>query len=129
MGVVGSAAGELRARAIHFADQLRIIETVFPLGDGRAGERVGGDDVGAGQQIGQVQLDDRVGLGQHQQIVVAGQRGRMIDEAGAAQVGLRRLQSLELCARRAVEHEDPVCCCGSERDCRAHATAVLDEAS
>ena len=115
MRIVGCAAGELRGGAVELTDQFRIVESVLALRDGGAGERVGGDDVGARQQVRQVQFDDRVGLGQHQQVVIPGERRRVVAEAAAAEIVFRGSQGLELGSAGAVEHQDALGCCRPQR--------------
>ena len=72
--LIGGLPGQSGGSSVELDDQSRVIEPVLALGNGRARERVGGDDVGAGEQVRQVQLDDRIGLGENEEVVVARQR-------------------------------------------------------
>ena len=79
---------------------------IIGLGDGLRVEGVGLDDVGAGLQIGVVDLADDVRLGQHKQIVVALQIVAMVLEARAPIARLVQLIALDHGAHGAVEDQD-----------------------
>ena len=76
-------AGDARRREVDVAHVFD--RPVVSLRDARRREGVGLDDVGAGEQVAQVDLAHRVGLGQHQQVVVAGEITGMRLEAFAAE--------------------------------------------
>ena len=82
------------------------LEQVVGLRDGRAAERVGLDDVGAGGEVLAVDLADDVGPRQDQQVVVAAQILRVVLEPLAAEIGLGGLVALDHRPHRAVEDED-----------------------
>ena len=71
-------------------------------------ERVRLDDVGAGLQILAVDLLDRLGLRDAQQVVAALQVAAMRRIAAAAELRLAEGEHLDHRAHRAVEHQDPV---------------------
>ena len=104
----GGGTGEAGCGGVDLVDQLGLIEPVLALGDDGRRERVGGDDVGARQQVPEMEVADGIGLGEHQQVEVAGQRRRVIGEPVAAQFGLGQPERLELAAAGAVEHQDPI---------------------
>ena len=104
---IGAAARDRRRGAVHLAHPRG--ETVVGLRDRRRVEGVGLDDVGAGFEVGVVDRRDRLGPGQHEQVVVALQVVAVVGEpAGgrAAEVGFGELQLLDHRAHRAVEDED-----------------------
>ena len=84
-----------------------VFEQVVRLGDSRAAEGVGLDDVRARFEERVVDLGHRLGLGQTQDIVVALEVLGVIHEAVAAVVGLRELLLLQHRAHGAVEKHDP----------------------
>ena len=100
-------AREPRAFAVELVDDR--LEAVVGLGDRGGREGVGLDDVGAGAEIVQVDVADRVGLGQDEQVVVALEVLAVVAEALAAEVGLRQLERLDLGPHGAVEHQDALC--------------------
>ena len=69
LGAARRAAHQPRAVAVQLVDTAP--HAVVGLGDGGRGEGVGLDDVGAGDGVAVVDLLDRLGLGQDQQVVVA----------------------------------------------------------
>ena len=101
---LGGGARELGAVAVELIGEVRHV--VVGLRDRGRGERVGGDDVGAGAQIFGVDVLDRLRLGQDQQIVVAADVAMEIRETLAAKRGLVILQALDHGAHGAVEHQD-----------------------
>ena len=101
---LGGGAGEPCAVAVQLIGEVRHV--VVGLRDRGRGERVGGDDVGAGAQIIGVDVLDRLRLGQDQQIVVAADVAMEIRKARAAKRGLVILQALDHGAHGAVEHQD-----------------------
>ena len=99
-----AARQSLAALAVQVADDA--LHAVVGLGDRSRGEGVGGDEVGAGHGVGVVNVLDRLGLGQHQQVVVAAQVARPVGEALAAELLLGEAVPLDHRAHGAVEHED-----------------------
>ena len=83
-----------------------LLHAVVGLRDRRRGERVGRDDVGAGAEIGEMDVAHRLRLAQVEQIVVAAHLAVPGIEARAAIAGLVQLVLLDHRAHRAVEHED-----------------------
>ena len=83
---LGGGARQLRALEIELIGDIRHV--VVGLRDRGRGKRVGGDDVGAGAQIIGVDVLDRLGLGQDQQVVVAADVAVKIRKALAAEGGL-----------------------------------------
>ena len=100
----GRRARELCAVAVELIGEVRHV--VVGLRDRGRGERVGGDDVGAGAQIVGVDVLDRLRLRQDQQIVVAADVAVKIRKTLAAEGGLVILQALDHGAHGAVEHQD-----------------------
>ena len=101
---VGRLPGEPRGGDVHLVG--RRLEPVVGLRDGRRGERVGLDDVRAGGEVRLVNPDDRLGLRQHEDVVVALQLVRMIGEARPPEVRLLEPQGLHHGRHGAVEHQD-----------------------
>ena len=101
---VGRLAGDFRRRDIHLIGD--VLEAVIRLADGLGVEGVGLDDVGAGFQIGVVDLADDLGLGEHEEIVVALEIARVLLEARAAIAGLVQLVALDHGAHGAIQDED-----------------------
>ena len=100
--------GRLRnARALDVQLVRHVLEQVVGLGDRRAAERIGLDDVGAGREILAVDLVDDVRTGEDQQVVVALEVLRVVPEPFAAEVRLRELVTLDHRPHRAVEDQDP----------------------
>ena len=79
---------------------------VVGLGDRGRRERVGRDDIGAGAQVGDVNVADRVRAAQVEQIVVAAHLAVPRVEARAAIAFLAQAERLDHGAHGAVEHED-----------------------
>ncbi len=97
------AADEAGGVAVELIDHR--LHGVVGLGDRGRGKGVGLKDVGPGQRIGEVDVLDRLWLGQNEQIVVALERAVAGDEALAAELGFVEPQVLDLGAHRAVEQQ------------------------
>ena len=106
LGRVGGGPGQRRSGSVQLGDGLDI-EAVVGLGDDRGGERVRGDDVRAGREVGRVDRAHHVGLGQAQEVAVAADVPGVIAEALPAPVGLAQVLLLEHRAHRPVEDQDP----------------------
>ena len=104
LGEVGRLTREAGTLAVQFDCQR--LHAVIGLGDGGARKGVGLDDVGAGQEVIEVDGPDGVGLCEVEEVIVAAQIARPLDEAAAAEVGLRELVTLNHRAHGAVEHQD-----------------------
>jgi len=89
---------------VHLVGQPR--HAVIAQRNGVGVEGVGLDEVCARLQVSQVDGTDDVGLGQHQQVVVALEVTGPVGEALAAEVSLAQPVLLDHCAHRAVEDED-----------------------
>ena len=126
LGIVGCSTCQLSGGAVELADQGRVVEAVLALRDGGAGERVGGDDVSAGEQVREVEFDNGLGLRQYEEIVIPGERRCVILEACATQIALGCAQRLELGSTGAVQHEDAIGCCNTQGLGCAHAAATFD---
>src|SRR5262249_5006867 len=70
------------------------------------GERIGGNDVGAGTKVIEMKLAHCIGLRQDEDIVVAAQVGRPVGKARTTIAGLAKLEFLYFRAHGAVEHQD-----------------------
>ena len=103
-------ARQSRAVAIEFVDL--ILHPVVGLRDRGRGEGVGLENVGAGQRVGQMDVFDRLRLGQGQKIIVALQGAVAGMKAIAAEVRLIEIQALDLGAHRPVDDQDAL---GSRR--------------
>ncbi len=103
-GLLRRFAAEPRGLAIELRHQP--LHAVIGLRDRRGVEGVGGDQIGAGQAIGEVDVLDRLGLGQRQQIVVAAQVAQPVGKPFAAKLFFGETITLDHRAHRAVEHED-----------------------
>ena len=114
LGLQRRAAGETRAVAVELVDHL--LHAVVGLGDRGRGEGVGLEDVRAGDRIGEVDVLDRLRLGQGQKVVVALEMALAADEALAAEMVLLERELLDLRAHRAVEDENAL----ARRRRRAH---------
>jgi hypothetical protein len=101
---VGALATETGCGEVDVAH--RMLQCIIGLADRGGVEGVGLADVGAGREIGVVQLGHEVGAGEAQQIVVALQRMAVILEMAVAEIILAEPLLLEHHAPRAVEHED-----------------------
>jgi hypothetical protein len=101
---IGHFTCQACTRHVHLVGQR--LHAVVGLGDGVGAEGVGLDDIGAGLEIGSVDLAHDPWLGQHQQVVIALQiRGPCL-EAFATILRLARLVSLDHGAGGAVEDQD-----------------------
>ena len=101
---VGRLACQARRRHVHLvAERLHVVVGHRDL---LRVEGVGLDQIGARLEIGAVDVTNQIGLGQHQQVVVALQIVRPVGKPLAAIVGLAELVALNHGAHGAVEHED-----------------------
>ena len=82
------------------------LSAVVRLGDDRAAEGIGLDDVRPGFEVGAVDFLDYVRAGEYQQIVVALQVTGVVLEVAVAVVGLGESVALDEAAHGAVEDED-----------------------
>ena len=92
------------AGRVHLVGEL--LHAVVGHDDRGRRERIGLADVGAGEEILQMDGADGVRLRQHQQVVVAAHVLVPVLEPLAAIVGLRQFELLDHRPHRAVEHED-----------------------
>jgi len=97
---------DLRARPVHLIDG--VLQAVVALRDRGCREGVGGHHVGAGVEVGAVQLFDKVGPRQAEHVGIALEGGRMVLEALTAVVRLGELLALEHRPDRSVEDQDPL---------------------
>ena len=77
---------------------------VIGLRDGGGGKRIGFDNIAARLQKYGVNISNNIGLGQRQQIIIAGHIGLVIGKPRAAIGRLIKLMTLNHRAHRAVEH-------------------------
>ena len=101
---VDGLAGDLDRRGVQLADEVRH-RVVFHR-DGRAVEGVGLEDVGAGVEVGAVDVADDGRLRDDEQVVVALELAGVVLETVAAVVLLLQLELLDHGAHRAVEVDD-----------------------
>ncbi len=106
---IRDGARELRGGLVQFVDD--VFQVIIGLGHGGRIEGVGLDDIGAGVQVGAVNVADDLRLCQRQQVVVALQVGVMIREARAAVVGLFQLVTLDHGAHGTIQDQDAVFKC------------------
>ncbi len=104
--LVGGLARDPGRRAVDLAD--RVLDPVVGHGQPGGGEGVGLDDVGAGAQVGAVDLADHVRARQAEEVVVAEQGGGVGAEMVAAEVVLGEGVPLDHGAHGAVKDEDAV---------------------
>ncbi len=97
-------ARELRAREVELIGD--VFHAVVGLGDRGRREGVGRHDVGAGPQIGEMDVADRVRPGEVQQVVVAADLAVPGVETGAAITLLIETERLDHGPHGAVEHQD-----------------------
>ncbi len=90
------------------------LERVVGLGDGRGGERIGLDEVGAGLEVLAVDGADDIRTREDEDVAVAAQVLRVILEALAAEVGLRQLVALDHRPHRAIEDEHALLECAAQ---------------
>ena len=69
------------------------------------------DDVGAGLEVGVVDLAENIRPGQGQQVVVALEGGGVVGKPVAPEIGLFKPVALDETAHGPVEDEDAVFCC------------------
>ena len=100
-----------------------LLHAVIGLRDRRRGERVGRDDVGAGAEVGEMDVAHRLRLAEIEQIVVAAHLAVPGIEARAAIAGLVQLVVLDHRAHRAVEHENALGGLGAQGLLNAHYAA------
>ncbi len=98
--------GELRRLHVELVHDA--LEAVVRLHERVRVERARLDHVGARVEVRGVDSVNHLGLGEHEEIVVALEIARMIREARAAVIGLRRAVALHHRPHRAVEHDDAV---------------------
>ena len=98
------AAREPGAVAVEFVHHF--LHAVIGLGDRSRGKGVGLQNVRAGHRIGEVNVLDRLRLGEGEKIVVALEMAFAAVEAGAAEMRLLEGEVLNLRPHRAVENED-----------------------
>ena len=102
--LVGGLASEPRALAVQLTDDA--LEAVVGLADRGRGERVRCRDVGAGLEVGAVDAEDDVRLGQVEDVRVAGDVLRVVAEQVAGEVFGREALALQHRPPGAVEDED-----------------------
>ena len=95
-----------RPVAIEFIDQ--VLHAVVGLRDRGRGEGVGLENVRARQRVGEMDVFDRLRLGQGQKIIVALQWRSQAMKTFAAEVASRRAQALDLGAHRSVDQQNPL---------------------
>ena len=76
-----------------------VLQVVFREHDARAAEGIGADDVGAGLQVGAVDVAQHVGAGEVQMLVAA-----LV--VGAAEIGGRQRLGLQEGSHGAVQYQD-----------------------
>ena len=102
----GQRGGAHQPRTLEVQLIRDVLHAVIGLRDRRRGERVGRNDVGAGAEVGEMDVAHRLRLAKIQQIVVAAYLAVPGIEARAAIAGLVQFVFLDHRAHRAVEHED-----------------------
>ena len=80
------------------------------IGHGDTGgvEAVGFQNIGTGRQIGLVDLADHLGLGQHQQVIVALEIATPVGKTRAAVIRLLELVALDHGTHATVDDQDPL---------------------
>src|SRR5262249_30488980 len=101
---IGRGAGELGALDVELIGNAR--HAVVGLGDARRGERVSGDDIGAGTEIREMNVADLRGLAEDEQVVVAAHLAVPGIEARAAIALLVEPERLDHGTHGAVEHQN-----------------------
>ena len=104
VGFFGSLAGEPCGNLVEFDDLVDSAVVALRHTVGRKG--VGLDDVGAGEEIAQMDVAHRVGLGEGQQLVVAAEIMTVVAEAVTTERVVGQAECLDLGAHRTVEHDD-----------------------
>ena len=102
--LVARGRGQPRRGEIHLVGQR--LHAIVGLRDAVGVKSVRLDQIGASFQIGQVDGADDVGLGQHEQVVVALHVAGPIGKARAAEVGLAQPVLLDHRAHSPIEDED-----------------------
>ena len=125
LGQRGRLARQRRARLVELVGD--VLHAVIGLRDRGGGERVGGDDVGAGAEIGEMDVAHRVRPAQIEQVVVAAHLAVPGVEARAAIALLVELERLDHGAHGAVEHQDALAQRSMKRPDWSH--AVTDDAN
>ena len=109
LAVLGTDAGrgvtrQFCAFKVHLIGDAR--KVVVGLRDRGRRKGVGGDDIGAGAEIAGVNILDRAGLGQDQEVVVASEVAMEIPEAVAAKCRLIVFERLDHGAHGTIEHQN-----------------------
>ncbi len=104
--VVGGLAGQAGRGQVDLAHEM--VGAVVRLRDRGAVEGVGRDEVGAGLEVGAVDLADDPRLGQVEDVVVALQVDRVVAQRLAAEGRLVQAVGLDHRAHGAVQDQDPV---------------------
>ena len=110
--LVGSLPGERGGGPVELV--ALPLEPVVGLGDARRGEGVGAHDIGAGVEVGTVDVADDRRLRQGQHVGVPAQVVVVVRVRRAAVVGLTELVALDEGAHGAVDDEDPLTQGGGE---------------
>ena len=95
---------QARPVAIEFIDEL--LRSVVGLRDRGRGEGVGLENIRAGHRVSEMDVLDRLRLGQRQQIIVALQVAVAGMKTIAAEMRLIEIQALDLGAHRPVKQQD-----------------------
>jgi len=103
-GGIGGLAGEAAGGTVDLVGEL--LRAVVALADAVAVEGVRLDDVGASVEILSMDVTDRVGLREAEQVVVAAQILGPVGEALPAVLRLAVAEGLDQRAHRAVHHDD-----------------------
>ena len=104
--LVGGLAGEAGGDLVEFDDLVDGVVVALRHPVGREG--VGLDDVGAGEEVVEMDLAHGVGLGEREQLVVAAEVAAVIAEPVAAERFVGQPERLDLGAHGTVEHHDPL---------------------
>ena len=104
--LVAGLPGEPGTLEVQLVDD--VLEAVVRLPDARSGEGVRRRQVGAGLQVGPVDVEDDVGPRQVEQVGIAGDLVRVVTEALAAVVRVREPARLQHRPPGPVEHQDPL---------------------
>ena len=102
--LVGRVPGQLGGLPVQLVDVLLKRELLER--QGRAVERVGLDDIGAGLEVGAVDLLDELGLRQDERFGAVLEPDRVPGEAAAPHVLLGQLVRVDQCPHRSVEDHD-----------------------
>ena len=92
--------------AVHIQLIGKLFHEVIGLGDGRGGKRIGFHNVRARKKVIQMDVTDRIGLGQDQQVVVALEIMLPVLEALGAKISLGKLPVLNFSTHGAVKHQN-----------------------